>query len=118
VPWAYAYSTWYHQYPQYPREALRAAAALQEYTLIDKGAFLSADVSVQEAVQVFIMGTDDACDKLLNPARVLRSAYTIDEALAKEFMAWMRSDKGGQEVVRNFAVRGNKLYSEAPRDTE
>ncbi|KIJ06837.1 hypothetical protein PAXINDRAFT_103212 [Paxillus involutus ATCC 200175] len=41
VPWALAYSKWYHQYPRFPLQALKAASVLNEYTLTDRGIWLS-----------------------------------------------------------------------------
>lgn len=114
VPWAFAYSTWYHQYPRFPVEALRAAASLEEYTLTDKGTYTASDSSVQEALQIFLIGSDAADDRLLNPARVLRSKYPMDEELAIDFLRWMKDDGGGQGVVREFKVKGVTLYSTAP----
>ena len=35
TPWAYPYSKWYMQYPQYLIGALTAASLLQVYTLSD-----------------------------------------------------------------------------------
>lgn len=63
VPWAYAYSTWYHQYPRFPVEALRAAAALEEYTLTDRGTYTVADPAVRGALEVYLVGSDSAKDK-------------------------------------------------------
>jgi len=114
VPWAYAYSTWYHQYPRFPVEALRAAAALEEYTLTDRGTYTVADPAVRGALEVYLVGSDSAKDKLLNPARVLRSAFAMNERLARDFMSWMKHDNGGQAVIRSFAVNGVILYTPAP----
>lgn len=47
VPWATAYSTWYHQYIAFPIQALTAAIILQEYTITDRGTILSLDADLR-----------------------------------------------------------------------
>ncbi|KAF7309448.1 hypothetical protein MIND_00315600 [Mycena indigotica] len=68
VPWSYAYSTWYHQYPRFPLQAVAAAATLGEYTLTDRGTLLSSPASVTNALTYYICSSDDESDRLLNPA--------------------------------------------------
>nr|GAT51422.1 predicted protein [Mycena chlorophos] len=114
VPWAYAYSTWYHQYPRFPLQAVAAAATLGEYTLTDRGTLLSSPSSVTNAIVKYICASDDESDRLLNPAHVLLNAITLDDSIAKSFMTWMNSTTGGQQVVANFKANGTLLYSQAP----
>ena len=116
MPWAYAYSTWYHQYPRFPQQALQAAGLLSEYTLTDKGTYLSSNKTVQQSVKIFINGSDSASDPLLNPARLLLGAKATpgNSQLARKFLEWMCEKNGGQAVVRNFKINEETLYSEAP----
>jgi ABC-type tungstate transport system permease subunit len=101
----------------YPREALQAAAQLKEYTLSDKGTYTAADKSVQDAVRIYLIGSDNADDLLLNPGRALRASQPMDEELAVDFMQWLKADDGGQEVVRTHSMNGVILYSTAPRES-
>ncbi|KZT43336.1 hypothetical protein SISSUDRAFT_1068924 [Sistotremastrum suecicum HHB10207 ss-3] len=116
VPWAYAYSTWYHQYPRFPQQALLAAGQLNEYTLTDRGTYLSSPKSVQDSVKIYIASTDAADDPLLNPARVLRGAKVPDNNLwvAKNFMTFIAAPGLGQKVIREYSVNNQTLYTPAP----
>ncbi|KZS96916.1 hypothetical protein SISNIDRAFT_534191 [Sistotremastrum niveocremeum HHB9708] len=116
VPWAYAYSTWYHQYPRFPLQALQASGQLNEYTLTDRGTFLSSPKSVQDSVKIYIAGTDAASDPLLNPARVLRSAKVPSENywIALNFMTFVKSATMGQKIIQQYSVNNQTLYSPAP----
>ncbi|ESZ96280.1 hypothetical protein SBOR_3335 [Sclerotinia borealis F-4128] len=71
TPWAHPYSSWYHRYVEFPFAALRAACALGEYTITDKGTWLSIDEGIREKMCVFKSSTDAADDPLLNPAHIL-----------------------------------------------
>jgi len=114
VPWGLAYSNWYHQYPRFPVEALRAAALLEEYTLTDKGTYTVSSFDIQKALRVYRVGSDAADDILLNPARVLRGKSPMDRELAIDFLRWMEDDRGGQDVIRHFKLNDVILYSTAP----
>ncbi|KAF7307815.1 hypothetical protein MKEN_01141600 [Mycena kentingensis (nom. inval.)] len=114
VPWAYAYSTWYHQYPRFPLQAVAAAATLGEYTLTDRGTLLSSPSTVTGALRNFICASDDESDRLLNPAHFLRNAQCLDDGIAKAFMVWLVSANGGQGVIASFKKNGKVLYSKAP----
>ncbi|KAK2463957.1 hypothetical protein APHAL10511_004008 [Amanita phalloides] len=105
VPWALAYSKWYHQYPRFPLEALQAAAALNEYTLTDKGIWLSSPPEVTSALRIYRRGDDynkDPDNWLLNPGRALLGAKAVEKDLANSFLDWLIDDNGGPEVVLNF----------------
>ncbi|PPR04194.1 hypothetical protein CVT24_010742 [Panaeolus cyanescens] len=117
VPWAFDYSKWYHQYPRFPREALIAASALSEYTLTDKGSWLSAPESVKASMKVYKIGSDNADDPLLNPAHVLlgKQASRANEDTCKAFMTWVVADNGGQKVIDHFPPGKETLYSRAPK---
>ncbi|GAA6040763.1 hypothetical protein JCM8097_003286 [Rhodosporidiobolus ruineniae] len=125
IPWAYTYSTWYHQYPVFPIEALTASAQLGEYTLSDRGTLLtltSQSPDVAAKLVTYKAGADeDPNDLLLNPAAFLLGANVCDEnkALAEAFMDWMQLDEGGQAVVANYSQPGSTdlLYTRAPNCT-
>ncbi|KAI9571747.1 hypothetical protein HD554DRAFT_2213768 [Boletus coccyginus] len=121
VPWAYAYSVWYHQYPQFPLQALNAASVLSEYTLTDRGTWLSSPNEVTSALTIFAEGGDtDPNDLLLNPAHVLlgAGANSTNEEIWNKFMEWVVAPDGGQLVIQNFkkpsGPDGVQLYSVAP----
>ena len=119
VPWALTYSNWYHQYPQFPLQALNAASLLFEYTLTDRGTWLSSPSSVTNAVNIYKRGDDASSDPqglLLNPARLLQGAKAAQKDLASSFMEWAISDDGGEEVIRTFSKNGQVLYSPTPKD--
>ncbi|KAL2679115.1 hypothetical protein Neosp_009876 [[Neocosmospora] mangrovei] len=114
VPWATAYSTWYHQYIAFPIQALTAAILLNEYTITDRGTILSLDAGLRNQTKIYKAGSDAADDLLLNPARALigTKAPNADEATA--FVKWLVSDKG-QDVIAGFEKDGQQLYSRAPK---
>ncbi|GAW07402.1 extracellular tungstate binding [Lentinula edodes] len=94
VPWAHPPSPWYHIYPRFPRESLRAASVLGEYTLTDRGTWLSSEKGVREGLRVFKGETHlgDAKDGeedtriLLNPCNALLGSSPLDKDIAVEFM--------------------------------
>ena len=123
IPWAYAYSIWYHQYPQFPIAALTAASLLQEYTLSDRGTFLtvaSRNKNLTDNLTLYARGEDtDPNDPLLNPASALLGAKVCSQnaQLASAFMDWMiLPSGGGQDVVATFKEPGTSevLYTRAP----
>jgi len=116
VPWAFAYSTWYHQYPRFPLQAIQAASLLSEYTLTDRGTWLSSPSSVTDGLDIYKAGSDNATDPLLNPAHVLLGAKADPAAkeVSQAFMKWVVSADGGQKVIANFQKNGQILYSQAP----
>ncbi|EJD41747.1 hypothetical protein AURDEDRAFT_138517 [Auricularia subglabra TFB-10046 SS5] len=116
VPWALTYSKWYHQYPDFPRQALEAAARLEEYTLTNRDAALSASPDVLAALEIYSEGgDDDPNDPLLNPASALLGTVVHDMDLARAFLGWLVDPKGGQHVVATFERNGHTIYSPAPR---
>jgi ABC-type tungstate transport system permease subunit len=115
APWALPYSKWYHQYPQYPLQALKAASVLNEYTITDRGTWLSSPSDVKDTLTIFKAGGDETPDDpLLNPAHVLLSANAGNPDIAESFMKWVVSHDGGQKVIREFKKNDEVLYSEAP----
>ncbi|KHO01439.1 uncharacterized protein MAM_00440 [Metarhizium album ARSEF 1941] len=113
VPWATAYSVWYHQYIAFPIQALTAAILLQEYTITDRGTALSLDASLRGQTVTYKAGTDSPDDPLLNPAHLLIGSKASNPAMARAFATWLVSSKG-QQVVRDFKKDGQELYSVAP----
>ena len=116
APWATAYSTWYHQYINFPAQALRAAALLEEYTLTDRGTLLSSPKEVQNATRIYRAGTNNATDPLLLPAHLLVGAKAANMTQADGFAKWAVSKTGGQKVVEGFEIGGQVLYSTAPEN--
>ncbi|KAG6843824.1 hypothetical protein H0H87_012883 [Tephrocybe sp. NHM501043] len=118
VPWAFGYSIWYHQYPRFPLQAIEAASLLSEYTLTDRGTWLSSPATVTDNLNIYKAGSDNATDPLLNPARVLlgSKADSANKEIWTAFMEWVVSADGGQKVIREFKKNGQVLYSEAPTD--
>ena len=126
VPWALAYSPWYHQYPRFPLQALAAASALSEYTVTDRGTWLSSPASVTSSLVIFAEGAPNSgsvttCDGkaiitdegLLNPCNALLASQPLDQPLSEAFMQWLVDKAGGQEVVRTFKKGGEVLYTPA-----
>ncbi|KAJ3738679.1 hypothetical protein DFH05DRAFT_1597446 [Lentinula detonsa] len=130
VPWALPPAVWYHVYPRFPIEALKAASVLQEYTLTDRGTWLSSDKKVCDALTVYKGQTnlentqdiaecknnleDDDDKVLLNPCNALLGANPLDKDLAAKFMRWLLSPLGGQKVVREFkTTNGQMIYAPA-----
>ncbi|RXW22430.1 hypothetical protein EST38_g3427 [Candolleomyces aberdarensis] len=116
VPWGLPYSTWYHQYPQYPQDALQAAALLSEYTLTAPYALLASPSNTAKNLEIFKAGGDDPDDLLLNPAHVLLGAKANPEdiAVGMAFLDWVNDSLGGRKVVKEFKKNGQVLYSEPP----
>ncbi|CAE6354383.1 unnamed protein product [Rhizoctonia solani] len=114
VPWGLAYSKWYHQYTMYPKDALKAAALLGEYTITDRGTWLSSPPEVRDKLTVYNEGQDDPtqddeneqeglADPLLNPAFFLTRTNICDDNknLADEFLDWTIGELG-QKVIKDF----------------
>ncbi|KAK4233093.1 hypothetical protein C8A03DRAFT_39224 [Achaetomium macrosporum] len=112
VPWATAYSTWYHQYIAFPIQALTAAILLNEYTLTDRGTFLSLPANLTSQTTIFKAASDNATDPLLNPAHLLVGARAPNPETADAFAQWLVG--AGQDVIRNFRKNDEQLYSPAP----
>ncbi|WEW57262.1 hypothetical protein PRK78_002727 [Emydomyces testavorans] len=114
VPWATAYSTWYHQYIAFPIQALTAAIRLNEYTITDFGTYLSIPRALRDQMVIYKKSTDDADDLLLNPAHLLVGTRAKNKDVAKAFAKWLVSKDGGQKVIKEFEKDGQQLYSPAP----
>jgi len=114
VPWATKNSPWYHQFIAYPIQALRAAAALGEYTLTDWGTYLSIDEEVQKQLIKYKKGTDSADDTFLLPAHLLIGCNSKNPETADAFAKWLVSD-AGQASISGFKKKGEQVYSRAPK---
>ncbi|KAL6901241.1 hypothetical protein GGI43DRAFT_404334 [Trichoderma evansii] len=113
VPWATAYSTWYHQYIAFPIQALTAAILLDEYTITDRGTILSLDAKLRNQTVIYKAGSDNADDPLLNPAHLLVGKKAPHPKVASDFAKWVVG-KRGQAVITGFKKAGQQLYSPAP----
>jgi ABC-type tungstate transport system permease subunit len=113
VPWSLPYSTWYHQFPAFPIQALTTAILLKEYTLTDRGTFLSLPASVASGMAMYKVGSDSEDDPLLLPGHLLVGNKARNGTLAKKFAEWAVSARG-QSVVTGFRKGGVQLYSGAP----
>ncbi|CAE6500282.1 unnamed protein product [Rhizoctonia solani] len=130
VPWGLAYSKWYHQYTMYPIDALKAAALLGEYTITDRGTWLSTPTNITSMLVRYNEGEDDvtqsiaskpegAADPLLNPAFFLTSTKICEnnKKLADDFLNWTIHSDLGQKVIENFRGKASPsewLYTRAP----
>ncbi|GFF63414.1 hypothetical protein CNMCM6936_005127 [Aspergillus lentulus] len=113
VPWATKYSTWYHQYIAYPIQALTAAILLEEYTITDRGTYLSIDEALANKTTIYKAATDDPADPLLNPAHMLVGKKASNMKMADQFTQWVISAEG-QAVITGFKKNGKQLYTAAP----
>ena len=113
VPWATAYSTWYHQYIDFPLQALTAAIKLNEYTLTDRGTFLSLPQNLTSQAVIYKAASDEEDDPLLNPAHLILGKDAENADTAKEFADWLVGSQG-QDVIKGFEKNGEQLYTPAP----
>ncbi|ERF70796.1 hypothetical protein EPUS_08354 [Endocarpon pusillum Z07020] len=118
APWSHPYSTWYHQYIDFPFQSLRIASKLAEYTLVDRGTWYSIEEDVTDSLEIFAEGTDDEDDPLLNSAHALVGAFGANKAMATAFVDWLIKPDGGQKIIKEFAVKGHVLYTTAPERSE
>lgn len=102
---------------------MTAASLLQEYTLSDRGTFLtlkSENKALTDNLELYARGEDDdPNDPLLNPATVLLGSKVCEKnaKLANAFLDYMITYRtGGQDVVENFKKKGTDepLYTRAP----
>ena len=114
VPWATAYSTWYHTYIAFPIQALEAAILLKEYTITDRGTYLSIDPDLANNTVIYKAATDNATDALLNPAFLLIGKKATNLGTTNNFKKWVVDKKLGQKVIIAFKKAGKQLYTGAP----
>lgn len=86
---------------------------LDEYTLTDRGTFLSLPTNLTDKAVVYKAGTDEADDPLLNPARLLIGEKAKHPGVAQAFADWLVSP-AGQKVIEVFETNGERLYTPAP----
>ncbi|PHH62847.1 hypothetical protein CDD81_6647 [Ophiocordyceps australis] len=113
VPWANTPSPWYHQFSAFPREALIHAIEYEEYTLTDRGTFLSLPRYLRNSITVFKAGTDDGNDPLLNAAYLSVGTRAQNVSLARFFGRWTMHPNG-QTVIKHFGKGEEPLYSGSP----
>lgn len=120
VPWGIAYSKWYHQYTMYPIDALTAAAVLKEYTVTDRGTWLSTPKNVTDLLVIYNKGKDDdEHDPLLNPAFFLSSNKSSPENnhVANRFLDWTIGKEGQATIARYTRPNSTDiLYTRAPTE--
>ncbi|KAG9083730.1 hypothetical protein FRC06_004391 [Ceratobasidium sp. 370] len=102
----------------YPIDALTAAALLKEYTITDRGTWLSTNKTITDRLTIYNQGADtDPADPLLNPAFFLSGNNSCSEnkAMADKFLNWTISE-AGQKVIEDFRKEGSDdwLYTRAP----
>ncbi|KAH8424795.1 uncharacterized protein LDX57_002538 [Aspergillus melleus] len=115
VPWATNYSKWYHQYMAYPQEALKAAVALEEFTITDRGTYLTlreADEALAEKTRIYKSGDENDAQELLNPANMIITANSARKERARQFVEWVQGSEG-QSVIDCFAKGKYCLYKSA-----
>lgn len=95
-------------------EALEAAALLHEYTLTDRGTWLSSPKNITGTLEVYKAGSNDSNDMLLNPAHVLLGPQAKHAEICAQFMEWVVSSDGGQKIIAGFQKNGQLLYNKAP----
>ncbi|KAH8428603.1 uncharacterized protein LDX57_006299 [Aspergillus melleus] len=115
VPWATTYSKWYHQYMDYPLQALKAAITLGEYTVTDRGTYLTLqneEENITDSIHIYKSGEDIA--ELLNPADIIISKKAEDKDLASDFVQWVLSEDGQKVIVNFHKEDGFCLYKGFP----
>ncbi len=86
---------------------------LNEYTLTDRGTFLSLPANLTSQARIYKASSDNATDPLLNPAHLLIGKKAGNATVANSFARWIVSN-AGQRVITNFTKNGQQLYSGAP----
>ncbi|GAB1523243.1 hypothetical protein RhiTH_006374 [Rhizoctonia solani] len=111
----------------------KAAALLEEYTITDRGTWLSTPKNITEMLVLYNEGKDDEtqdnpdvvegpADPLLNPAFFLTSTKICEENkdLADAFLDWVVDRALGQEVIKGYRRNDSDewLYTGAPNRTD
>jgi ABC-type tungstate transport system permease subunit len=92
---------------------LTVAIELKEYTLTDRGTYLSLPKDVASRATIYKASTDAEDDVLLNPAHLLIGKKAHNATIANQFVAWA-TGCDGQKVIKSFKKNGELLYSGAP----
>ncbi|KAI9042677.1 uncharacterized protein KD926_005283 [Aspergillus affinis] len=114
VPWATTYSKWYHQYMDYPIQVLKAAINLGEYTVTDRGTYMTLqnEENITDSIHIYKSGED--IPELLNPADILISKKAEDKDLPSDFVQWVLSEDGQKVIVNFHKEHGFCLYRGFP----
>lgn len=108
-------STWYHEYVDYPIGALKTAIKEGEYTITDRGTYLTLEnqePGITDSIKIYKSG--EQIPELLNPADTLISTEAENKGNAADFVKWVLG-KEGQEVIVNFHKKdGFCLYKGFP----
>lgn len=89
------------------------AIQLKEYTLTDRGTYLSLPKDVASQATIYKASTDSEDDVLLNPAHLLVGKKAQNATIAYQFVDWA-TGVDGQKVITSFKKNGEQLYSGAP----
>lgn len=89
---------------------------LNEYTITDRGTYLSLDAKLRNQTVIYKAGSDSADDPLLNPAHLLVGKKAPHPKVAVDFAKWVVG-KRGQAVIVGFKKDGQQLYSPAPSNS-
>ena len=92
---------------------MTAAILLQEYTVTDRGTFLSLPTNLTGQTVIYKAATDNANDLLLNPAHLLVGKKAAHARIANDFATWVTSATG-QKVITGFKKNGQQLYTGVP----
>jgi ABC-type tungstate transport system permease subunit len=86
---------------------------LKEYTLTDRGTYLSLAPDIASQAKIYKAGSDEADDPLLNPAHLLVGKKARNSTMAYAFADWA-TGYNGRKVITDFKKNGQQLYSGAP----
>ncbi|TAQ86069.1 hypothetical protein B7494_g5615 [Chlorociboria aeruginascens] len=117
MPFCHPQAAWFHKYHTFPVAALTAALVLGEYTLTDRGTYLTLPPALRSQARVFKEASDGLDDRLLNPAHLLIAREAENGEMARRFAEWV-TGREGQMLIRGFEKGGEKLYSVAPETGE
>jgi ABC-type tungstate transport system permease subunit len=92
---------------------LTVAIQLKEYTLTDRGTYLSLPKDVASQATIYKASTDSEDDVLLNPAHLLVGKKAQNTTIAYKFVEWA-TGFNGQKIITSFKKNGEQLYSGAP----
>ncbi|OCL08297.1 hypothetical protein AOQ84DRAFT_439707 [Glonium stellatum] len=98
-------------------QALTVAILLQEYTITDRGTYLSLDTSLQNQTTIYKAATDNADYLLLSPAHLLVGKKAAYPDVADAFAKWVASTEG-RKVITDFGRNGQQLYTGVPSTNE
>lgn len=98
---------WYYRMPadkpRFPADCLKLAQEWHCLTLIDRGTFLM-NAQAQEHLAIYLYGSDDNNDILLNPCHALETCVVSAlSPIAHDFVTFMASSRG-QNILRTFGV--------------